>query len=214
MALTVACAGSAVLQSAYTVVWVSRKDVAHGDLPAEFLTGLNGITTLNAGIANWGFSPAAPAPTNGTWNPATTYATGNTVASAAYRIESADGTLNQPLVYRSLRPSNLNHSPEAFDGWWTCMTQPPHDAVINKNFRIVPFGYALSPLPTKTTLAAATWEGSLGHSLFWGTLSAPGVPPPGDIVQLIDLYVLLNYLVGTSIIHTLSQPLSHAVVPN
>src|SRR5215831_19075602 len=115
MALTLTCAGGATLQSAYFVVWLSRKNIPTGDLPPYLGSTLSGITTLDGSIANWTTTPAAPSPSMGTWNATTAYAVGDTVAGLT-RIRSADGTtFNQPLVYRCLI-GNSGHNPEAFDG--------------------------------------------------------------------------------------------------
>jgi len=203
MPLTLSCAGSAILQSAYFVIWLTRKNIVTGDLPPIMWGNLptGSVTTLDGGIANWTGTPAAPSPTHGTWNATTTYTVGDTVASLDYPIQSADGTsFNQPLVYRCIDPGNLGHRPEAFDGRWTCTTTPPF--ATNSDYKQVPFGYALSPLPTKSVLAATQWNGGLGHSLAW-TVTAPG-----DVVQFIDLWVALNYLVGGQIIKILSRPLT------
>jgi hypothetical protein len=202
--LTLACAGGATLSSSYFVTFLSRTDIASGDLPPIFNASLAGVSTLTAGIATWGLGPSLPAPANGTWSPTVTYATGDTVASSQYAIKTAAGAVLAPLTYRSLQNGNLGHNPDNYEGFWTCITQPPHNEVANKNFVPVPFGYALSPLPTKTTLAAAEWQAGLGHSLSWS------VTPPGDVVQLLDQYIILNYLAGSSIVRVVSRPLAHS----
>jgi hypothetical protein len=205
VALTLSCAGAATLQSAYIVFLLSRSDIPTGDLPPELNTQLSGtgaITTLDTNIDEWGTSTSQPNPTHGTWNAAVTYGAGDTVASNRYAIKNAAGTILAPLTYRSLAPSNLNHLPENFDGWWTCVTQPPHALVNNNNYVACPFAYALSPLPTVASLAATNWGGSLWHSLAW---TAPA-GPPGDIVQMMDVYVQLNYLAGSTIVPVLSRP--------
>ena len=204
MPLTLECAGAATLSSAYLVVMLNRKDVASGDLPPVFGTSLAGITTLDGAIANWGLSPALPTPTHGTWNATTTYTTGNTVASIRWTIRNTSGSLNKPVVYKSLQTGNVGHDPDNYDGYWTCITQPPHADVLNTNYQSVFFGYALSPLPTSSTLPAATWKASLGHSLSWL------VTAPGDIVQLGDIYVILNYLLGSTLVKQVSRPLTHS----
>jgi hypothetical protein len=210
MALTLSCAGAATLQSAYIVFLLSRSDIPTADLPPAFTTGLQGtgrITTLDTNIDEWGISSSQPNPTRGTWNASTTYTTGDTVASSLYSIKNAAGTVLAPLTYRSLQPGNVNHPPENFDGWWTCVTQAPHSLVNNNNFVACPFAYILSPLPDATSLAATSWQAGLGHSLSW---NAPA-GPPGDIVQLMDIYVQLNYLAGSAIAPVQSRPLNNAI---
>lgn len=209
MALTLSCAGAATLSSAYFVIWLTRKDIPTGDLPPLFSTTLSGVTTLDTNYANWNLTPHQPTPTMGTWNPSTTYALGDTVASASFRILSADGvSLNAPIVYRSLIAGNRGRIPDNWDGAWTCVTQPPHNDVQNKDYRVCPFGYALSPLPTKSNLASASWLAWLGHSLSW-TVAAPG-----DVVQLVDMYVKLNYLLGSVIVPTPSRPRAYSLATN
>ena len=202
MALTLSCAGSALLSSAYFVVWLTRRNdpgmTVSPIMDAGLTGGLNKCETID--IDKW-IDSSTPSASNGVWNPTTTYASGNTVESAAYRMISDDGSLNIPIVYKSRTNGNKGNSPEAFDGHWTCMTTPV-GANPGQNFPVVPFAYALNPLPTKSDLASGGWGNTLWHSLF------STVSPPGDVVQLIDLYVRLNYLLGSSIVPTISRPLT------
>jgi hypothetical protein len=196
----------ATVDSAYFIVVFWRRNIPVGDLPPFLDAGLRavgGIKTRDIDVDKWIGNNTPPNPANGTWSPTVTYSSGQTVASINYSIQTESGTVLYPLVYKSLRNGNLNHSPENFDGWWTCTTRPP--LVVNSNFITVPFAYALNPLPTPATLAATYWEASLWHSLFWGP-----VTQPGDVVQLVDVYVMLNILDGGSITRRFSRPRTSA----
>lgn len=204
--VVLSCAGLAVMSSAYIVIGLSRTDVPTGDLPPIFHSVLSGVSTADIDIANWDTNAfGEPAPTHGAWNPATTYAVGNTVSRGT--VQNAAGTVLANMVWRSLQSGNTGHDPVTLDGWWTCMTQTPHNDVNNTNWIPVQFGYALNPLPTASTLAAATWNAVFYHSLFWT------VTPPGDVVQLLDLYVKMNYLVGGTVVPVASRPQT-AVIGN
>ena len=163
------------MQSAYIVFLLSRTNQTTSDTP-WLNTSLGGgsgrLTTLDINIEQWPFTAALPNPTRGVWAPTTTYATGDTVASNLYSIQTVGGTVIAPLTYRSLHPSNLNHQPDKFDGWWTCISQPP-GASQAINYASCPFAYVLSPLPTAAGLGATTWGGQLWHSLSWNAPSGP-----------------------------------------
>lgn len=118
------------------------------------------------------------------------------------------GTLLHPIVYRSLVNGNKGNAPENWDGNWTCGTQPPHADVTNSSYQTAAFGYILAAF-TKAALGSATWVASLGHSLSWDAFNGP----PGDIVNMVDVYVKLNYTVsGGGIISTISRPLTNSLV--
>lgn len=203
MALTLSCAGSAILSSAYFVIWCTRKNDPTMTV-TPIMDALYSLTTDPGSATQW-IIATQPNPTHGTWNAAVTYSIGDTVASALYRIQSPDGvTTNYPITYKSMRSFNQGHSPENWDGWWACVTGPPGGTTsADSGFGVVPFGYLLSPLPAKSDVAGSNWTSSLWHSLFTTTT------PPGDVFQLIDVYVKLNYLVGTVIESTISRPLTH-----
>lgn len=197
-----------MLSSAYFVVWMTRKNGIFNAPPfdacPEFNTLLSGLSCEDTDIASWHFGNSVTA-SKGVWNPTTVYTTGDTVESAAYRMVTPSGAINIPIVYRSRVPANKGNSPEAFDGNWTCKTQPTimanSDGGSGQSFPVCPFAYALHPLPLQSDLAGATWWAQLWHSLF-GL-----IPAPGHVVQLIDIYVKLNYLLGSSIVSTISRPL-------
>jgi hypothetical protein len=205
VALSLSCAGAATPQSAYIVFVLARTNQSLADVP-WLNTSLGGsagrISTLDTNIEQWSFTTPLPNPLNGTWDKSVTYNAGDTVASSKYQLLTPAGVFIAPLTYRSLRNNNAGNLPENFDGWWTCITGPP-GASQAIGYQACPFAYVLNGLPGAANIAATTWGGQLWHSLSW---NAP-FGPPGDVVQMIDIYVKLNYIVGGGAIQaTFSRP--------
>jgi hypothetical protein len=198
--LTLSCGDALTPESAYFVSVHSRTNITNHDLPPWHGMTLTGFTMLDGGMGNW-FNPSdnKPDQNSGIWNINTTYSIGDTVASAHYGVmidTLIDGSLkNVYLVYRSLVNGNTGNDPENFTGQWTCITNPP--AVSNRSYSTRPWGYKLASIPTNAELAAATWVGGMGHSLFW---LATDIATHTDRVNFSDVYVRVNFRTGSGIL--------------
>ncbi len=186
--LTVSPGAGASVTSTYFVAELAQTDVQlpTADLPPFLLSTLGPMTTEavigqfgSGALANWNLTGGCASATRGAWDAATVYAAGDTVSVSGSTYAN---------IYGSLNSGNLNHDPTVLDGNWQLVCRPP--VIANVLYPRTRFAYLLDPSSVTAgphgSFASAVWNLEFGHSVAWS------VPSPGDIVQLYDVYVLVN----------------------